>query len=339
MVMREKPGLTEAALKSCLFLQYGLQDTQLTFLPSGGDINTAVYHVTSGARIPYFLKLRRGAFDEISLLVPKYLSDRGIREIIAPIPTTNRQLWTPLADFIVVLYPFMEGHNAFDGALTERQWVEFGAAVRAIHTIAVPADLGSRIKHETYTPLWRERAKALLERVKAETYPEPVAAQYAEFLIQKAGEIRHIVQMAEQLGVVLQTQNPPLVLCHSDLHAGNLLIDPNSRLYIVDWDDPILAAKERDLMFIGGGVGSAWYSPKEEALFYHGYGPPEINPVALAYYRFERIIQDIAEWGERMLLSEQGGQERGRWLQGLKRWFQPNDVVEMAYQAEKNLLE
>ncbi len=32
-----------------------------------------------------------------------------------------------------------------------------------------------------------------------------------------------------------------------------MLIDANDALYIVDWDNPILAPKERDLMFIGGG--------------------------------------------------------------------------------------
>ena len=32
-----------------------------------------------------------------------------------------------------------------------------------------------------------------------------------------------------------------------------------------------------------------------------------------------------------------GGQDRARWLQGLHRWFQPQDVVQMAYRAEQLL--
>ena len=46
------------------------------------------------------------------------------------------------------------------------------------------------------------------------------------------------------------------VLCHSDIHGGNILIADTGELYVVDWDDPILAPKERDLMFIGGGSAS-----------------------------------------------------------------------------------
>ena len=46
-------------------------------------------------------------------------------------------------------------------------------------------------------------------------------------------------------------------MCHKDIHGGNILIRTDGQppvLYILDWDDPILAPKERDLMFIGGGI-------------------------------------------------------------------------------------
>ena len=34
-------------------------------------------------------------------------------------------------------------------------------------------------------------------------------------------------------------------------------------IYIVDWDEPIMAPKERDLMFIGGGVANVWNKPRK----------------------------------------------------------------------------
>ena len=67
------------------------------------------------------------------------------------------------------------------------------------------------------------------------------------------------------------------MLCHSDIHGGNVLINGNNPIYIVDWDEPIMAPKERDLMFIGGGVANVWNKPHEEEFFYKGYGPTEVN--------------------------------------------------------------
>ena len=80
-------------------------------------------------------------------------------------------------------------------------------------------------------------------------------------------------------------------------------VGEGDRLSIVGWHAPILAPKERDLMFIGGGVGNAWNQPRQQALFYEGYGPSEIDAVALAYYRYERITRDVLELCDRILDS------------------------------------
>lgn len=50
-----------------------------------------------------------------------------------------------------------------------------------------------------------------------------------------------------------------------------MLIDNKDTLYIVDWDEPIMAHIERGLMFIGAGAANVWKNPHEEALFYQGY--------------------------------------------------------------------
>jgi hypothetical protein len=107
-------------------------------------------------------------------------------------------------------------------------------------------------------------------------------------------------------------------------------------LYIVDWDDPLLAPKERDLMFIGGAQGFVGYNAQaEEALFYQGYGPAAINSRALAYYRYERIIEDIALFCEHLLLSNEGGQDRAQSLRYLVSNFLPDGTIEAARRVDE----
>ncbi len=125
-------------------------------------------------------------------------------------------------------------------------------------------------------------------------------------------------------------------MCHSDLHAGNILIDRNDAFYIGDWDSPILAPKERDLMFIGGGQGFTGHTlQEEEILFYEGYGQTQIDPVALAYYRYERIIQDIAVYCEQLFLTNEGGDDRAQSLRYLISNFLPNNAIAIAYASDK----
>src|SRR5262249_15587888 len=150
----------------CLRDQYGLHVVSVTFIPSN-YVNTAIYRVVAEDDKQYFLKLSRDSFDEASVAIPKFLRDQGIEQIMAPLATTAQQLWTRLNDFNAVLYPFVEGHNGFEVELTDRQWIAFGVALKAVHTATLPATLANRVQRENYSPRWREKAlefQALVER-------------------------------------------------------------------------------------------------------------------------------------------------------------------------------
>lgn len=169
------------------------------------------------------------------------------------------------------------------------------------------------------------------------SFEVPVAAKMAEGLQMHRDEIRIVIERAEELGKTLKSQSLEQVLCHSDIHAGNLLLEASGALYIIDWDDPIIAPKERDLMFIGGGIGGIWNTAREEALFYQGYGVKDINLTALTYYRYERIISDIGEFSQQILLTTEGGADQERSLQKFYGIFLPNQVLEIAYQTDQIL--
>jgi spectinomycin phosphotransferase len=115
-----------------------------------------------------------------------------------------------------------------------------------------------------------------------------------------------------------------------------VLIDDNGSIFIVDWDDPIMAPKERDLMFIGGGVANVWNNPREEEFFYKGYGKTEINRTILAYYRHERIVEDIAEYGQALLLTPDGDEDRLIMFEQFKGMFEPNGVVDIALKTDSD---
>jgi spectinomycin phosphotransferase len=338
--MLEKPDLKDETIIAGLNDEYGLLVAQVSFLPLGADRNTAAYRIVTGDETPYFLKLRAGHFEDTSVVLPKFLSDQGIEPIIAPLTTTTGQLWASLDAFTAILYPFVEGQNGYEIYLSEHHWREFGMALRRIHTVVMPPALARRIRPETFTPEWREMVKTFLERIEVDVFDEPVAAKLAVFLRANRDGILDLVRRAEWLAQALQAQSPEFVLCHSDIHAGNVLIDAHGAFYIVDWDDPILAPKERDLMFIGGGQGFVGRTAQEEeALFYKGYGQTQIDPRALAYYRYERVIQDIAAFCQQILLTNEGGRDREQSFQYLKSNFLPRGTIEIAYESDRTLRE
>jgi spectinomycin phosphotransferase len=326
--MLEKPDLPDQLIVSRLQEEYGLQVARVTFLPLGADINTVVYRVETADEAAYFLKLRKGPFTEITVTLPAFLKSQGIQSIIAPLPTTAGQLWASLDSYKMVLYPFIEGCNGYEAAPSNRQWQEFGAALRALHTVRLPPALSAQIPHETYSPYWQNLVKDFQVQVEVTTYTDPTAVKMAAFMQANREMIDCLVDRAGQLGQALRARNPEQVLCHSDIHAGNLHLATKDALYIVDWDAPIFSPKELDLAMLGGST--TWNDARQEALFYQGYGQAEIDSQALAYYRCERVILDIAAYGEQLLLSDAGSEDREQSYQYFTSNFLPDHEIDLA---------
>lgn len=332
--MLEPPAVAEAVLVDCLRETYGLAAPRVAFLPLGADANTAVYRVES-AEGRFFFKLRGGDFNAAAVLAPKFFSERGIRQVIAPLRTRTGELWAELGPYTAVLAPFVAGQDGYAARLDARQWSEFAAALKALHTAPVPMELARVVPREEYSPRYREQVRELLRRGLAGPYADAVAEATARLLQEQRAVIEDLLRRAERLAQRLRSRPGKFVLCHADLHAGNLLIDPGGALFLVDWDTLTLAPRERDLMFIGAGLLGGWYSPKEEeALFYPFYGAQQVDPAAITYYRYERIIQDIAAFSEELLQSGASGADRPQSLRFLRSNFQPGETIDIARRAD-----
>ena len=333
--MLEKPNIPDELIISRLQEEYGLHVGQLTFLPIGADQGSVVYRAVTENGAEYFLKLRKG-FDEIIVTVPLLLKSQGIQEIIAPFETKSKQGWADFGEYEMILYPFIEGKNGFEIELSDQHKRRLGTTLKAIHSTQIPAELERRIPKEAFSPQWREIVKSLQVQAEENSFQESNAAKLAMFIKSKRSEISRLIERAQELASEIQSRPLEFVLCHTDVHGANILITENNDFYLVDWDAPLLAPKERDLMFIGGGIDHIWTSPQDIAVFYEGYGKTNIDFAVLAYYRYERIIEDLAAYGEQLLLTEEGGTDRESAYRRFKGNFEPGQTIELAVKTDKS---
>lgn len=333
--MIEKQSLSDQRIIDCLNTDFGIKATSFSFLPWGADMNASVYKAQADDQKSYFVKLKRGHHHELSVALARLLHDAGLPQIIPPINTIQGQPTLLIDDFTLIVYPFVEGHNGFSRDLTDGQWITLGQAMRQVHEMDIPLSIQTQIRQEAYSPKWREAVRLLYAHVEGKHSGDEVALKLFKFMKENSALIRRLVDRAEQLSQKLQEQSPKFVLCHSDIHGGNVLIDSKDTLYIVDWDEPIMAPIERDLMFIGGGVANVWNKPHEEVLFYRGYGKIDIDKERLAYYRHERIVEDIAVYGHDLLLSRDGGENRSVMYKHFIDMFEPCGVVEIAFRTDE----
>jgi spectinomycin phosphotransferase len=285
--MREQPNILEERLLACLQEQYNLSPITLEFLPRGRDYNAGVYRVVNEQGTAYLLKVTSRPLYEPGFLIPRYLRDQGITSIVAPIPSRSSALWTKLGDWTVIVYPFIDGDSSLTG-MTNEQWKEVGSIFKRIHQVQLPPGGFPSLRTETFDPTkyarWiRDFETQYLHSRHGENESERA---FRASWVEHQSTIRKAVTSLEKLAELLKTHTLPYVFCHADLHARNLIRDRVGHVFVIDWDEVMLAPKERDFIFIR--------EPQADA-FWEGYGQREIDWMLLSYYLWERVVQDVIE--------------------------------------------
>lgn len=317
----------------CLKTYYDINVLELILLPLGADIHASVYKAKTSGKY-YFVKLIYGHEHDAAIAVLQLLQQAKIQLIIPPILTIHGQILQRINDVSIIVQPFIEGQNCFNHSLTAQQWIALGKSLKSIHEMNVPTSIQAHLRRETFSPQWREKVQSFYHLFESNSEAlDNVSQNLLNFIRMHATKIHQLVNRADALAKKYQPDFSSFVLCHSDFHAGNVLVDNHNALYIVDWDNPILAPIERDLMFIGGGVGNVWNKKNEVELFYKGYGEVKMDMNMLAYYRHERIVEDIAIYIEQILFTR--NKNRLEMYQHFINMFDHNGVVEIAFETDK----
>jgi spectinomycin phosphotransferase len=313
--MRVEPKIAREQLIACLEEQYGLVPATIDFLPIGRDLNAGVYRVVSEKGASYLLKVKSGEFYGASCIVPRYLSDQGIESVVAPLRTRTDDLWTRAGEWTALVYPYVEGDTGWTG-MSEDHWKTTGAIFRRVHEVALPSAGFDGVRRETFDPSGYTRS---LESVEIYLATSKHGGRKPERALRDAwaehrSTMYALLTSMDKLAGVLRSQANSYVICHGDLHPGNLLRDRAGNVFVVDWDDVMLAPRERDFTFVGepaDGSAQGAGSP-----FFEGYGETEVDWTLLTYYRYERVITDLIEDAQQVLLrddlSEQAKAEAAR---------------------------
>jgi spectinomycin phosphotransferase len=201
----------------------------------------------------------------------------------------------------VIVYPFIDGDTSWTG-MTNEQWKEVGSIFKRIHGVQIGSADFPSVRKETFDPSeyihWVRTFEAhhLHSRHDDSEEARRVRASWVEH----QSTIHTAVTVLEQLALVLQSQTFPYIICHADLHPANLIRDNAQNVFVIDWDEVMLAPKERDFIFVR--------EPQADA-FWEGYGNRVIDRQILLYYLWERVIQDVIVNAEDVCLREDLAEE------------------------------
>ena len=331
--MLEDPGLDLGELSDVLREAWAMSARDFTFV-AGYDMQAASYAVTTGDA-PVFLKVRFGPVAAGPLDVPRALLDAGVGHVLAPVRTLAGGLAHELADGrSLVLYPYLAGQSAMAIAMTAGQWRTFGTTLRAIHDSGLERTFAGRLRSEQFDLPASGSVRRALNVATQQAPSSPSRDRLAAVLRSRTSEIEATLERTHELGARLAGQRFQHVLCHADIHAANILVTDDGGIVLVDWDGPMLAPRERDLLFVIGSRIARRVEPNEEAWFFEGYGPVPVDREAIIYYRYERILEDIGEIGRTVFDAEdQPESSRAIEVDLLETFFEPGGILATAEQV------
>jgi spectinomycin phosphotransferase len=80
----------------------------------------------------------------------------------------------------------------------------------------------------------------------------PAQKLVKELILPRKGQITADLEQLKALQTYARNADKRKVICHTDLHGGNLMTDERGILYILDWENALIAPPEHDLFFFAG---------------------------------------------------------------------------------------
>lgn len=122
-----------------------------------------------------------------------------------------------------------------------------------------------------------------------------------EIILPRKTQLTTDLELLKELQTYARNSPKTKVVCHTDLHGGNLMTDAQGTLHILDWENAMIAPPEHDLFFFAG-EGGFW------ELFWPHYTrqfpTASIDPELLRFYFYRRALEDIADFIFRILRRE-----------------------------------
>ena len=325
---------------------FGLSADRLDFWPSFWTSACYILHAGDGKR--YFLKLTPDDYTLTIASDPDFylplsyeLYRRGILPHIAyPIPARDGRFIRSFNGFRMILFNYIDGETVGFGQWPAGLTARLAGLVGRLHRSRSEIQL-AHVMEERFALIFEDDLRRNLARLENLTPADrPGVHALRDLLLPRKEELLGLLERAHALQAYAIAAGKPRVFCHTDLHGGNLMLDPAGNLYIIDWEGAILAPPEQDLFFFAGD-DDFWQSllPAYEAEF----GPAQLDSKLFGFYGYRRNLEDLADWVNRILDHNSTAEQDAEDLHGIQTdclagwpWLEKNiEKIEAALAASR----
>jgi spectinomycin phosphotransferase len=308
--MKVEPVLDKAALFEVIQREYGLSVERLRFLPTGWTAYCYTVDCTDGER--FFLKLTSD-----SDLVPFAASDRDfyllmtyqlrtkqfLPNVACPVRTQSGRFTARCDSYLLILFYFIEGTVVGHDGMSDDVLVKLARMIGILHRSTPEIEVEKPLVEGFDIAFEGDLMDGLDALAGVTPGDKRGRRELRDLLLSRKGEMLGQLDRLKELQLLARATGKKMVVCHTDLHGENLMMDERGNLYIIDWEGAMIAPPEHDLFFFAG-YDYFWdlFLPNYEREF----GPVSLEGNVFGFYYYRRMLEDLTDWVVRILYHNAG---------------------------------
>ncbi len=276
------------------------------FVPLRAGYVAYVHRVIDADGREYFFKTYDDARPISQMILPTLVSLTAASVWVGAQPTLKGRIVAPMPQFgpmrhgayTTVVFPYIDGVTPRESPLTDRQLTNLVTSVAELHRLTVTDSALASVPREDFDALWTEAVLPALARIDSPGH------QLHDVFAGRGRRLTTQFRRFRALAAKLAAQEHSMVVCHTDIHGYNVVIQDDIPL-LIDWEGMKIAPKEHDLLF--------WVGDERWELIWHTYRQinhdMHIDMELLQFYRtrrsFEDLIQDIQRVEQEQLVEQE----------------------------------
>lgn len=321
--MKVDNAFDKTELLQHLSAAYAIPFCSITFLPEGED--SYGYITVSETGEKYFAKASTSV-PETCLQVASLLRHQGdISGVVAPLETLDGMLSIRWHDFRVSLFPFIEGRSRWDlwkigKDFTDAELRQTAALLATIHICTDKIETRHLATAKYDLPLRNELCTVLEASAKGIAPQNQYQKHLLEALAAHRSSILETMERYDELGRSAAASQTSFVITHGDPTPGNLILDAENRLYLIDWDGVCLGPPEKDLVSFTGErfeiVLERYLTERECDVSLHAD--------ILGFYIYEWTLNEIRDYSTKILFKNMDTQQNEYDWESLQDYLPPD---------------
>jgi spectinomycin phosphotransferase len=296
--MDKEPAIGTENLIKTIQEEYGLEVAALRFLLRGWGGDCYLAETRSGTH--YFLKLHdpdnyigvAALSMDFYLPLIDQLHGKGILpQIPHPLPTRNGAFYLNVGPQVLVITNYIEGEDVGFGKISKPILMKLADMVGILHSSTPRLKFEHPFIEKYETSFVPKLMKSLNELEGVQPGVRPGVQLLRESIQPWIEQLNKYIDWLLSLQIQVKSEDKSMVVCHTDLHGGNLRQDDQGNLYLLDWENAMIAPQEHDMIFFTGDA-ETWDTFWQ---IYRGhFDLISLDSDTLAFYFYRRGLEDVA---------------------------------------------